>query len=44
MLLDLNEDEALLKSGLEQFCEGSLRPRIKPFADRHEVFRVARVA
>ncbi|MBN9581824.1 MAG: acyl-CoA dehydrogenase family protein [Afipia sp.] len=36
MLLDLNEDEALLKSGLEQFCEGSLRPKIKPFADRHE--------
>ena len=36
MLLDLNEDENLLKSGLEQFTEGSLRPKIKPFADRHE--------
>ena len=36
MLLDLNEDETLLKGGLEQFANGSLRAKIKPFADRHE--------
>ncbi len=36
MLLDLNEDETLLKSSLEAFCQEALKPRIKPFADRHE--------
>ncbi|MGX1347239.1 short/branched chain acyl-CoA dehydrogenase [Bradyrhizobium elkanii] len=36
MLLDLNEDEALVKGSLEQFTAGALRLRIKPFADRHE--------
>ncbi|MGY3603966.1 MULTISPECIES: acyl-CoA dehydrogenase family protein [unclassified Bradyrhizobium] len=36
MLLDLNEEERLLKEGLEQFAEGSIRPKIKPFVDRHE--------
>jgi alkylation response protein AidB-like acyl-CoA dehydrogenase len=36
MLLDLNEDETLLKTSIEQFAQGSLRPSIKQFADRHE--------
>ena len=36
MLLDLNEDETLLKSSLSAFCQQVLKPRIKPFADRHE--------
>lgn len=35
MLLDLNDDETMLKSAVEQFAEGSLRPNIKPFADEH---------
>lgn len=36
MLLDLNEDETLLKTSIEQFTSGSLQPKIKPFVDRHE--------
>lgn len=36
MLLDLDEDETMLRSGLQQFAEGSLRPKIKPFADEHK--------
>lgn len=36
MLLDLSEDETLLKESLEQFAAGSIRPKIKPFVDRHE--------
>lgn len=36
MLLDLTEDEILLKNGIEQFANGPLRDRIKPFVDRHE--------
>lgn len=36
MLLDLNEDETMLRNGLQQFAEGSLRPKIKPFADEHK--------
>lgn len=36
MLLDLNDDETLLKTGIEQFTSGSLQPKIKPFVDRHE--------
>lgn len=36
MLLDLNEEERLLKESLEQLAEGSIRPRIKAFVDRHE--------
>jgi len=36
MLLDLAEGESLLKQSVERFAEGSLRPRIKAYADRHE--------
>jgi alkylation response protein AidB-like acyl-CoA dehydrogenase len=36
MLLDLNEEETLLKGGLEKFVAGSIRPKIKQYADRHE--------
>ena len=36
MLLDLTEDETLLKSSLEAFSQQVLRPRIKPYVDRHE--------
>lgn len=36
MLLDLNEDETMLRNGLQQFAEGSLRPKIKAFADEHK--------
>lgn len=36
MLLDLNEDEVMLKGGLEQFTNGSLRHKIKLFADEHK--------
>ncbi len=36
MLLDLTEDETLLKAGLEDFTQSALQPRIKPFVDRHE--------
>ncbi|KRQ89821.1 acyl-CoA dehydrogenase family protein [Bradyrhizobium valentinum] len=36
MLLDLNEEETLLKESLDQFAAGAIRPKIKPFVDRHE--------
>lgn len=36
MLLDLNEEETLLKESLEQFAAGAIRPKIKPFVDCHE--------
>lgn len=36
MLLDLAEEETLLKESLEQFAAGSIRLKIKPFVDRHE--------
>lgn len=36
MLLDLNDDETLLKSSLEAFAQQQLAPHIKPFVDRHE--------
>ncbi|OZA92394.1 MAG: acyl-CoA dehydrogenase [Azorhizobium sp. 39-67-5] len=36
MLLDLTEDETLLKAGIEQFAEGVLRDAIRPFVERHE--------
>ena len=36
MLLDLNEDEVMLRNGLQQFAEGSLRPKIKALADEHK--------
>ncbi|MCK1623342.1 acyl-CoA dehydrogenase family protein [Bradyrhizobium sp. 160] len=36
MLLDLSEDETLLKESLEQFASGSIRPKIKAFVDRHD--------
>jgi len=36
MLLDLTDDEALLKSSLEAFAEAELRPRLKPYVHRHE--------
>lgn len=36
MLLDLSEDEALLKAGLDDFVRSALQPRIKPYVDRHE--------
>ena len=36
MLLDLNEEERLLKEGVEQFAAGAIRTRVKPFVDRHE--------
>lgn len=36
MLLDLTDDETLLKSSLEAFARQELAPRIKPFVDRHE--------
>lgn len=36
MLLDLSDDETLLKSSLEAFAHQVLAPRIKPFVDRHE--------
>lgn len=35
MLLDLTEDEILLKNAVEAFAENSLRPAIKDYADRH---------
>lgn len=36
MLLDLSDDETLLKSSLEAFAQQVLAPRVKPFVDRHE--------
>ncbi|MEP9352540.1 acyl-CoA dehydrogenase family protein [Xanthobacter sp. KR7-65] len=36
MLLDLSDDETLLKSSLESFARQVLAPRIKAFVDRHE--------
>jgi short-chain 2-methylacyl-CoA dehydrogenase len=36
MLLDLSEDEILLRDGVRQFVDGALRPHIKAYADRHE--------
>jgi alkylation response protein AidB-like acyl-CoA dehydrogenase len=36
MLLDLDQDETMLRDGLQKFAEGSLRPKIKPFADEHK--------
>lgn len=36
MLLELTEEETLLKNAVAQFAEGAIKPRIKPFVDRHE--------
>jgi len=36
MLMDLDEDETMLKESVLAFAERTLRPRIGPFVERHE--------
>lgn len=36
MIMDLSDDEKLLKEGISAFAEKVLRERIRPFVDRHE--------
>lgn len=35
MLMDLSEEETLLRDSLAAFAEKELRPRVRPFVDRH---------
>lgn len=35
MLMDLSEEETLLRESLTAFCDKALRPRIRPFVEQH---------
>ena len=36
MLMDLSDDEGLLRDSVRNFAEGEIRPKIRPFVERHE--------